>query len=116
MSLFAGLECFSDAFTASECSTHNLASGDAYTLHRIIRGVPEGSVDIQPMQAFPMESNLDVMGGRECYFQPPRPLLTLVTVDFRKGCYVGQELTVRAYHTGAIRKRILPVIIHQEEP
>ena len=33
-------------------------------------------------------------------------------VDFRKGCYVGQELTVRTYHTGVIRKRILPVLLH----
>lgn len=32
-------------------------------------------------------------------------------VDFRKGCYVGQELTVRTYHTGVLRKRILPVHI-----
>jgi len=32
-------------------------------------------------------------------------------VDFRKGCYVGQELTVRTYHTGMIRKRILPVLL-----
>jgi len=43
-----------------------------------------------------MDSNLDVMGG----------------LDFRKGCYVGQELTVRTYHTGVVRKRILPVLIH----
>ena len=35
-----------------------------------------------------------------------------IAVDFRKGCYVGQELTVRTYHTGVIRKRILPVEIH----
>jgi folate-binding Fe-S cluster repair protein YgfZ len=32
-------------------------------------------------------------------------------VDFRKGCYVGQELTIRTYHTGVIRKRIVPVKI-----
>jgi len=31
------------------------------------------------------------------------------SVDFRKGCYLGQELTVRTYHTGATRKRILPI-------
>jgi len=30
-----------------------------------------------------------------------------------KGCYVGQELTVRTYHTGVVRKRILPVILHK---
>ncbi|KAJ1311370.1 hypothetical protein OPQ81_009863 [Rhizoctonia solani] len=64
-----------------------------FTLHRILRGVPEGGDDIVPQQAFPMDSNMDLMGG----------------VDFRKGCYVGQELTVRTYHTGVVRKRIMPV-------
>ncbi len=38
------------------------------------------------------------------------PLLTpRPAVDFRKGCYVGQELTVRTYHTGHTRKRIMPL-------
>jgi folate-binding Fe-S cluster repair protein YgfZ len=35
-------------------------------------------------------------------------------VDFHKGCYVGQELTVRTYHTGTVRKRILPVLIQSQ--
>ncbi|CAE7093006.1 unnamed protein product [Rhizoctonia solani] len=64
-----------------------------FTLHRILHGVPEGRDDIVPHQAFPMDSNMDLMGG----------------LDFRKGCYVGQELTVRTYHTGVIRKRTMPV-------
>ena len=37
-------------------------------------------------------------------------------MDFRKGCYVGQELTVRTYHTGVVRKRILPVSLHPPRP
>jgi len=37
-------------------------------------------------------------------------------VDFRKGCYVGQELTVRTYHTGLVRKRVMPVqIFHAKQ-
>ncbi|KAJ7667956.1 Aminomethyltransferase folate-binding domain-containing protein [Mycena polygramma] len=79
-----------------EGSSHETASSDAYTLHRILHGVPEGLTDIPAMHAFPMESNLDFMGG----------------LDFHKGCYVGQELTVRTFHTGLVRKRILPVVIH----
>lgn len=42
-----------------------------------------------------------------------RVLNPFASVDFRKGCYVGQELTVRTYHTGVVRKRILPVVIHK---
>jgi hypothetical protein len=49
---------------AQEALDHDLASSDAYTLHRILRGVPEGQTDMPAMQAFPMDSNLDVMGGR----------------------------------------------------
>lgn len=39
----------------------------------------------------------------------------MLPVDFRKGCYVGQELTVRTYHTGLIRKRIVPVLLRNPE-
>ncbi|KAG9038246.1 ccr4 associated factor [Tulasnella sp. JGI-2019a] len=70
-----------------------LSSPDDYTLHRIKLGVPEGKDDMAPQDSFPMDANMDLMGG----------------VDFRKGCYVGQELTVRTYHTGVIRKRTVPV-------
>ncbi|KAF8974422.1 hypothetical protein BDZ97DRAFT_1773534 [Flammula alnicola] len=82
-----------------EAATHDTVPSDEYILHRILQGVPEGILDIPPMQAFPMDSNLDVMGA----------------VDFRKGCYVGQELTVRTYHTGVIRKRIMPVTIQKPD-
>lgn len=67
-----------------------------YTLRRILRGVPEGPLDLPPSSALPLESNVDFMGG----------------VDFRKGCYVGQELTIRTHHTGVVRKRILPVQLY----
>ncbi|TFK28801.1 mitochondrial protein [Coprinopsis marcescibilis] len=82
-----------------ESSTHDIASSDDYLLHRMLHGVPEGNIDIPPLQAFPMDSSLDMMGA----------------VDYRKGCYVGQELTVRTYHTGVVRKRIHPVIIYNPE-
>ena len=49
---------------AEAASDHDIASTDAYKLHRILHGVPEGTADIPPTQAFPMESNLDIMGGR----------------------------------------------------
>lgn len=82
-----------------EAATHDTVPEDVYTTHRILHGVPEGIQDIVPMQAFPMESNMDIMGG----------------LDFRKGCFVGQELTVRTYHTGILRKRIFPVHIHPQD-
>jgi transferase CAF17, mitochondrial len=35
----------------------------------------------------------------------------LNAVSFNKGCYLGQELTARVQHTGAIRKRLLPLLL-----
>ncbi|KAI9849549.1 MAG: ccr4 associated factor [Thelocarpon superellum] len=66
---------------------------EMYHLRRILQGVPEGQGEIRRETALLQESNIDFMNG----------------VDFRKGCYVGQELTIRTHHTGVVRKRILPV-------
>lgn len=54
---------------AKEANTHDIAPTEEYTLHRILLGVPEGTQDLTPVHAFPMESNLDVMGGREFFPQ-----------------------------------------------
>ncbi|KAI5854559.1 putative aminomethyl transferase [Tricharina praecox] len=67
-----------------------------YMLRRIMYGVAEGAREIVPGTALPLESNMDLAHG----------------VDFRKGCYVGQELTIRTKHTGIVRKRILPVALY----
>lgn len=70
-------------------------SVESYQVHRILLGVAEGQAEIVRETALPLESNIDYMGG----------------IDFRKGCYIGQELTVRTRHTGVVRKRILPVML-----
>ncbi|KAL1966819.1 hypothetical protein VTN77DRAFT_3784 [Rasamsonia byssochlamydoides] len=67
-----------------------------YNLRRILHGVAEGQGEIIRESALPMECNMDMMRG----------------IDFRKGCYVGQELTIRTHHTGVVRKRILPVQLY----
>ena len=69
------------------------SSSQSYTIHRILQGVPDGCNDIWENQSLPLEANVDYMHG----------------VDFRKGCYVGQELTARTHHTGVVRKRVVPV-------
>ena len=33
------------------------------------------------------------------------------SVSFKKGCYLGQELTARSQFTGVVRKRIMPLIL-----
>ncbi|KAF9933492.1 ccr4 associated factor [Linnemannia zychae] len=66
---------------------------EEYHVRRIVNGVPEGIDDFIANTSLPLECNLDYMNG----------------VDFRKGCYVGQELTIRTYHKGITRKRVMPV-------
>jgi hypothetical protein len=41
-----------------------LGSEEDYTVHRIMNGVPEGTVDMA--EAIPFDRNVDVMGGSEC--------------------------------------------------
>eukprot|EP00123_Amoebidium_parasiticum_P012285 comp21251_c2_seq1/m.28960 comp21251_c2_seq1/g.28960 ORF comp21251_c2_seq1/g.28960 comp21251_c2_seq1/m.28960 type:complete len:350 (-) comp21251_c2_seq1:520-1569(-) len=67
-----------------------------YHQHRYRLGVPEGMQDIATGEAFPLESNFDILHG----------------VNFDKGCYLGQELTARAKFVGATRKRLMPIIMH----
>ncbi|PWN23470.1 Aminomethyltransferase folate-binding domain-containing protein [Microstroma glucosiphilum] len=71
----------------------------SYEHHRLTQGVPDGPEELAENHALPLEANLDLMNG----------------VDFRKGCYVGQELTARTHHTGVVRKRIMPVRIYAPE-
>ncbi|HEV2542850.1 MAG TPA: folate-binding protein YgfZ [Methylobacterium sp.] len=70
------------------------ATEDAYHAHRIGLGVPEGGRDFALSDAFPHEALMDQLGG----------------VDFKKGCYVGQEVVSRMQHRGTARTRILPIV------
>jgi len=74
---------------------------EMYRVRRYLKGVPEGQDELLRDEALPQESNVDYMGG----------------LDYKKGCYVGQELTIRTHHTGVIRKRVLPVMVYgHDEP
>lgn len=56
-------------------------------------GIGEGEKDHPAGNCFALESNADFLQG----------------VSFSKGCYIGQELTARIYHSGVIRKRLVPI-------
>ncbi len=68
------------------------AAGD-YAAHRISVGMPEGGLDYAYGDAFPHEALMDQFGG----------------VDFKKGCYVGQEVVSRMQHRGTARSRVVMV-------
>ncbi len=65
-----------------------------YHAHRIALGIPEGGRDFAYGDAFPHEALMDQLGG----------------VDFKKGCYVGQEVVSRMQHRGTARTRIVPIV------
>jgi len=69
------------------------ATIDDYTDARYQMGLVEGAAEIEFGKAFPLEHNLDHTSG----------------ISFHKGCYLGQELTARTFHTGVTRKRIVPI-------
>ena len=90
-----------------------------YTLHRVLLGIPEGPFDLVPGASIPLESNMDYMGASKqmpVQMKPRYSHAVFHSVDFKKGCYVGQELTARTHHTGVTRKRILPVrLFHKDD-
>ncbi len=69
------------------------ASEAEYHSWRIRLGVPQGGLDYAYGDAFPHEALFDQLHG----------------VDFKKGCYVGQEVVSRMEHRGTARKRVVPV-------
>ncbi len=71
-----------------------------YDLHRLALGVPEGGRDLIPEKSILLESGLDELNA----------------ISWTKGCYLGQELTARTKFRGLVRKRLLPVIIHEGIP
>jgi folate-binding protein YgfZ len=77
-----------------------LATEDEYHARRIALGVPEGGRDYVFGDAFPHEAMFDQLNG----------------VDFKKGCFVGQEVVSRMEHRSTARKRIVVVEGHGPLP
>lgn len=70
------------------------APAQAYHVHRVGLGVPEGGRDFVFGDTFPHEALLDQLHG----------------VSFSKGCFVGQEVVSRMQHRTTVRKRVVPVV------
>ncbi len=79
--------------TATLDAVARLETPDDYHAHRIALGVPEAGRDYALGDTFPHEADMDQLAG----------------VDFRKGCYVGQEVVSRMQHRATARKRVVPV-------
>jgi folate-binding protein YgfZ len=67
---------------------------------RIALGVPETGVELVPDDSYILEMGFERLHG----------------VDFRKGCYVGQEVTARMKHKTELRKGLARVRIEGTAP
>jgi hypothetical protein len=71
----------------------------AYDAHRLALGVP-GTADWGTDRTYPIEANFDLLHG----------------VDFKKGCFVGQETTSRMKRRGQVKNRMLPIVFAGPAP
>jgi tRNA-modifying protein YgfZ len=71
-----------------------------YDIQRFGLGLPDGSRDMEIEKALLLENGFDELGG----------------VDYKKGCYVGQELTARTHYRALVKKRLMPVTVDGPTP
>jgi len=73
------------------------ARGDSedYRALRVANRVPESGIELVPEETFILEADFERLDG----------------VDFKKGCYVGQEVTARMKHKSALKKRLVAVTV-----
>lgn len=60
-----------------------------FDLHRLKLGIPDSRTDFDTGQVFPHDVNMDRLSG----------------IDFKKGCFVGQEVVSRMQRKTEVRKR-----------
>ena len=70
------------------------AEADAYHAHRLALGVPDPMLDGRETD-YPLELNFDLLNG----------------IDFKKGCFIGQETTSRMKRRAAVKTRAVPVAV-----
>jgi len=71
----------------SELASITLSPIENYHCLRIKNNIPEGA-DMEKEKSFPLQYRMKELSG----------------VDFKKGCFVGQEVTARTHHRGEIRR------------
>ncbi|HEX9858957.1 MAG TPA: folate-binding protein [Paracoccaceae bacterium] len=67
---------------------------------RVAHCIPESGIELIPDDTYPLEAGFERLNG----------------VDFRKGCYVGQEVTARMKHKTELRKGLMRVRVEGSAP
>ncbi|ALJ34990.1 folate-binding protein [Azospirillum brasilense] len=83
------------AAAALEAAGFVARGAEDYDRLRLSLGVPEGSRDLTPDKALPLENDLDDLNA----------------ISWDKGCYMGQELTARTKYRALIKKKLFPVTL-----
>ena len=65
----------------------------AYHWHRLGASLPEGAAELSDARALVVEAGFHLSDA----------------VDFKKGCYVGQEVTARTHYRGSVKKYLVAV-------
>lgn len=73
---------------------------EAYNAHRLALGVPDLARDTKPDEVFGLEALLDELNG----------------VDFKKGCFVGQENVSRMKRRATTRKKLCRIAFEGAAP
>lgn len=94
-----GLRAIAPKGTTFEDRETTWESEADYRTHRLSLGIAEAE-EICKDPLYPLEANFEPLHG----------------VDFKKGCYVGQELTARMKLRAGIRKRIFPLTFDTAPP
>ena len=68
--------------------------GFDYKSHAISHVIPEHGAELLPDKTFPLEVGMDHINA----------------INFKKGCYVGQEVTARTKYRGVVRKAMYNVL------
>lgn len=74
--------------------------GSDFTAIRIAHAIPETGIELLANDSYILEAGFERLNG----------------VDFRKGCYVGQEVTARMKHKTELRKGLARVNVQGETP
>lgn len=74
--------------------------GVDWTDIRVAQCIPEAGIELVPNETFILEVGFERLHG----------------VDFRKGCYVGQEVTARMKHKTELRKGLAVVLVDGTAP
>lgn len=89
----AGYRCLSSQSYGISATIHD------YAAHRISLGLPDGPPDLEPEKTLLLEAGFDELNG----------------IDWKKGCYMGQELTARTKYRGLVKRKLFPVTLSQPD-